>query len=203
MREHPHRGGIATEFKGSAGTEGFGGQESGLIDCGSQEFGRNVHHRNDFLIGHPGRTYHPEHPRYLTLHLIGRGDHRDLFEQLVTGFFTDKELNAVGLQAAIEQVENVALVRLEQIYPFHSDRVREILKGYPNCEEVVWCQEEPRNMGAWSFIEPYLEWVLAHIGAEHSRARYAGRAAAASPATGQMSKHLAQLQAFLEEALGD
>ena len=57
-------------------------------------------------------------------------------------------------------------------------------------------------MGAWGFIEPYLEWVLSHIEAKHHRARYAGRAGAASPATGQMSRHLAQLEAFLEEALG-
>jgi len=58
-------------------------------------------------------------------------------------------------------------------------------------------------MGSWTFIEPYLEWVLTHIEARHKRPRYAGRAASASPATGQMSKHLAQLAAFLEEALGE
>ena len=57
-------------------------------------------------------------------------------------------------------------------------------------------------MGAWTFVEPYMEWVLHHIEAKHTRPRYAGRAAAASPATGQMSKHLAQLEALLEEALG-
>ena len=68
--------------------------------------------------------------------------------------------------------------------------------------EMVWCQEEPRNMGAWHFIEPYLEWVLNQIGAKHRRPRYAGRPASASTATGLMSKHLAQLKAFLEEALG-
>jgi 2-oxoglutarate dehydrogenase E1 component len=69
--------------------------------------------------------------------------------------------------------------------------------------EIVWCQEEPKNMGAWGFIEPYLEWVLSHIKAKHPRARYAGRPAAASPATGQMSKHLSQLESFLDEALGE
>ena len=57
-------------------------------------------------------------------------------------------------------------------------------------------------MGSWGFIEPYLEWVFAHIKAKHGRARYAGRPAAASPATGLMSKHLAELDAFLEDALG-
>ena len=68
---------------------------------------------------------------------------------------------------------------------------------------MYWCQEEPKNMGAWSFIDPYLEWVLAHIDAKHQRVQYAGRPSAASPATGLMSKHLAQLQAFLDDALGE
>ena len=68
--------------------------------------------------------------------------------------------------------------------------------------EIVWCQEEPRNMGAWFFVEPFIEWVLNQIGAKHRRPRYAGRPATAATATGLMSKHLAQLKAFLEEALG-
>jgi 2-oxoglutarate dehydrogenase E1 component len=58
-------------------------------------------------------------------------------------------------------------------------------------------------MGAWSFIEPYLEWVFNHIDAKQKRVRYAGRPASASPATGMMAKHLAQLEAFLEDALGE
>jgi 2-oxoglutarate dehydrogenase E1 component len=69
--------------------------------------------------------------------------------------------------------------------------------------EMVWCQEEPRNMGAWHFVEIYLDWVLNQIGAAHRRARYAGRPAAAATATGLMSKHLAQLKAFLDEALSE
>ena len=69
--------------------------------------------------------------------------------------------------------------------------------------DVVWCQEEPKNMGAWSFIDPYLEWVLAHIDAKHQRVRYTGRPASASPATGLMSKHLQQLSSLLEDALGE
>ena len=67
--------------------------------------------------------------------------------------------------------------------------------------EVVWCQEEPRNMGAWHFIEPYLEWVLNQVHGESRRPRYVGRAASAATATGLMSKHQAQLKAFLDEAL--
>jgi 2-oxoglutarate dehydrogenase E1 component len=67
--------------------------------------------------------------------------------------------------------------------------------------EIVWCQEEPRNMGAWHFIEPYLEWVLNQIHAANRRPRYAGRSRRGATATGLMSKHVAQLKAFLDEAL--
>ena len=66
--------------------------------------------------------------------------------------------------------------------------------------EVVWCQEEPKNMGAWSFIDPYLEWVLGQVGYGQMRPRYIGRPAAAATATGLMSKHLAQMKAFMDEA---
>lgn len=98
-------------------------------------------------------------------------------------------------------VDDVYLLRVEQLYPVPVRALVTQLSRFLNAE-VVWCQEEPKNMGAWSFIEPYLEWVLAHINAKHGRARYAGRPAAASPATGLMSQHLEQLAALLEDALG-
>jgi len=97
--------------------------------------------------------------------------------------------------------DDVYLLRVEQLYPFPAKALVNELSRFVNAE-IVWCQEEPKNMGAWSFIEPYLEWVLAHIGAKSARARYAGRPASASPATGLMSKHLEQLAALLEDALG-
>lgn len=97
-------------------------------------------------------------------------------------------------------INDVYLLRVEQIYPFPAKALVNVLSRFPNAE-IVWCQEEPKNMGAWSFVEPYIEWVLAHINAKYSRVRYAGRAASASPATGLMSKHLEQLAAFLEDAL--
>ncbi|KAB0677593.1 2-oxoglutarate dehydrogenase E1 component [Aureimonas leprariae] len=98
-------------------------------------------------------------------------------------------------------IDDVYLLRLEQLYPFPAKALIGELSRFKGAE-MVWCQEEPKNMGAWSFIDPYLEWVLDHIGADKRRVRYAGRAAAASPAAGTMSKHQAQLAAFLEEALG-
>ncbi|MEA3536542.1 2-oxoglutarate dehydrogenase E1 component [Rhizobium sp. CC-YZS058] len=98
-------------------------------------------------------------------------------------------------------IDDIYLLRIEQLYPFPAKALINELSRFRHAE-MVWCQEEPKNMGAWSFIDPYLEWVLAHIDAKYQRVRYTGRPAAASPATGLMSKHLAQLAAFLEDALG-
>jgi 2-oxoglutarate dehydrogenase E1 component len=98
-------------------------------------------------------------------------------------------------------IDDIYLLRVEQLYPFPAKALINELSRFRHAE-MVWCQEEPKNMGAWAFIDPYLEWVLAHIDAKYQRVRYTGRPAAASPATGLMSKHLAQLAAFLEDALG-
>ena len=67
--------------------------------------------------------------------------------------------------------------------------------------EVIWCQEEPKNQGAWTFVEPNIEWVLSKIEAKHRRPRYAGRAASASPATGLASRHKAEQEALINDAL--
>jgi len=97
-------------------------------------------------------------------------------------------------------IDDVYLMRVEQLYPVPLKALVMELGRFKGAE-IVWCQEEPRNMGAWHFIEPYLEWVLNQINAPNKRPRYAGRAASAATATGLMSKHLAQLKALLDEAL--
>ena len=97
-------------------------------------------------------------------------------------------------------VDDVYLLRVEQLYPFPLKGMVRHLSRFKKAE-IVWCQEEPKNMGAWFFVEPYFEWVLAQVAGKSRRARYAGRPAAASPATGLMSKHLAQLKAYLDECL--
>jgi 2-oxoglutarate dehydrogenase E1 component len=97
-------------------------------------------------------------------------------------------------------IDDIYIMRVEQLYPVPLKALVQELGRFKNAE-VVWCQEEPRNMGAWHFIEPYLEWVLNQIHAPNRRPRYAGRAASAATATGLMSKHLAQLKAMLDEAL--
>ncbi len=98
-------------------------------------------------------------------------------------------------------IDDVYLLRIEQYYPFPAMSLVKELERFMNAE-MVWCQEEPKNQGAWSFIEPNIEWVLTRIKAKHTRPVYAGRAAAASPATGLASQHKAQQTALVNEALG-
>jgi 2-oxoglutarate dehydrogenase E1 component len=97
-------------------------------------------------------------------------------------------------------LNNVYLLRVEQFYPFPARSLMAELQRFKGAD-MVWCQEEPKNMGAWTFIEPNLEWALSRAGAKMTRPRYAGRPAAASPAVGTMSAHLAQLKNLLDEAL--
>jgi 2-oxoglutarate dehydrogenase E1 component len=97
-------------------------------------------------------------------------------------------------------IDDVYLLRIEQFYPFPTKALMTELTRFKQAE-IVWCQEEPRNMGGWVFVDIFLEWVLNQIGAKHRRARYAGRPASASTAVGQMLLHVAQLKQFLDEAL--
>ena len=97
------------------------------------------------------------------------------------------------------EIDDIYLLRVEQLYPFPLKALVTEMSRFKKAD-VVWCQEEPKNMGSWSFVEPYLEWVLGQVGGKSKRARYLGRPASAATATGLMSKHLAQLKAFLDEA---
>ncbi len=97
-------------------------------------------------------------------------------------------------------ITDVYLLRLEQFYPFPALALVKELERFKGAE-MVWCQEEPKNQGPWSFVEPNIEWVLSRIGADHTRPRYTGRHAAASPATGLASMHKEQQAALVNDAL--
>jgi len=96
---------------------------------------------------------------------------------------------------------NTYIYRIEQLYPFPYRVVVQELQRFAKVKDVVWCQEEPRNMGAWSFVETYLEKALQKAGYSVQRPRYAGRRPSASPATGLMSRHLTEQQEFFDSAL--
>jgi 2-oxoglutarate dehydrogenase E1 component len=97
-------------------------------------------------------------------------------------------------------IDDVYLLRLEQLYPFPAKSVVHEFARFKQAE-IVWCQEEPRNMGAWFFVESYLRWALGQAGAATREVRYTGRAPAASTAAGHTPQHLAELAKFLDEAL--
>ncbi|WP_424927366.1 2-oxoglutarate dehydrogenase E1 component [Amaricoccus tamworthensis] len=97
-------------------------------------------------------------------------------------------------------IDDIYLMRLEQFYPFPALSLTKELGRFTGAD-VVWCQEEPKNQGYWTFVEPNIEWVLERIGARHTRPVFVGRPAAASPATGLASQHKAQQEALIDEAL--
>ncbi len=105
------------------------------------------------------------------------------------------------LEARREKALNdIAILRVEQMYPFPAGEIEAALKQYPNAE-VVWAQEEPKNMGAWSFIAPRITDVMDKVGRDTQRIRYVGRKEAASPAAGYMKIHQREQLAVVEAVL--
>lgn len=99
------------------------------------------------------------------------------------------------------KINDVTIIRLEQLYPFPNKPLGEELKPFKNAD-IVWCQEEPKNQGAWSFVDPFIEETLAEIKHKTTRAKYVGRISAAAPATGIHSRHVAEQTKLIKEALG-
>ncbi len=106
------------------------------------------------------------------------------------------------LQDYIEKLKKteIHIVRIEQLYPFPYETLTESIKNFKNCE-MIWCQEEPKNMGAWVFIKNRIENVLQTINAKHLNLHFIGRRAAASPATGVFDRHLSNQQNILRLAI--
>jgi len=97
------------------------------------------------------------------------------------------------------EIDNIAIIRIEQLYPFPEKLVIEQLAIYSNAHDVMWCQEEPRNQGAWQYVHPY----LTELTNENQLLSVVSRPAAASPAVGYYQKHIEQLKVLVNEALGD
>jgi 2-oxoglutarate dehydrogenase E1 component len=114
-------------------------------------------------------------------------------------FSTGKAYYDLALARRERELSDVALVRIEQLYPFPEAALAKELRKYPNATKVVWCQDEPQNQGSWTFIQPYLQAALT----SEQHLSYAGRPASASPAVGYYDKHYAQQSALLNAALGE
>ncbi|MEX0342883.1 MAG: 2-oxoglutarate dehydrogenase E1 component, partial [Erythrobacter sp.] len=99
-------------------------------------------------------------------------------------------------------LEDVSIVRIEQLYPFPGEPLAVRLKRMTNLEQIVWCQEEPKNNGAWFFVDRLIEEAAEAAGKTGMRPCYAGREVAASPATGYASRHQVQQEALVNIALG-
>jgi 2-oxoglutarate dehydrogenase E1 component len=98
--------------------------------------------------------------------------------------------------------EHTEIVRIEQLYPFPSEPLVKRLKAMPKLEELVWAQEEPKNNGAWFFVDPLLECCLDEAGFGGMRPRYAGREPSASPATGLAKRHAKEQAALIADGSG-
>ncbi len=94
-----------------------------------------------------------------------------------------------------QEIDNTAIIRIEQLYPFHEVLLKELLAPFSHATKFVWCQEEPLNMGAWSYIWPRLEQTV-----ESHHVRYAGRKRGSSPAAGSKAMHLREQKMLVEEA---
>ena len=93
------------------------------------------------------------------------------------------------------QIQDVALVRIEQLYPFPEEELSSILKQYANAKNIVWCQEEPQNQGAWFTSQHHMQACLL----PSQKLRYAGREFAAAPAVGSHALHVQQFEAFIHD----
>jgi 2-oxoglutarate dehydrogenase E1 component len=164
------------------------------------------------MKNHPRKPLIVTTPKSLLRHPMAVSRVEDLttgrFEPVLLDVATSDEVRRVlitsgkvyyDLRTARDKANaKVAILRLEQYYPFPRPILAKALGGYPNATEIVWVQEEPRNMGAWPFLEEHLQSVLA----PNQTLSYAGRPKAAAPATGSHHRHEDQQKALVEKALG-
>jgi 2-oxoglutarate dehydrogenase E1 component len=107
------------------------------------------------------------------------------------------------LLEAREKLNNdkVVFIRIEQLYPFPAKTLAKILKKYKNAE-FLWCQEEPKNMGAWNTVRNYIDRTMEIIELKNIKVKYVGRNASSTTATGNFNKHLAEQKKILEKVVG-
>ncbi len=139
-------------------------------------------------------------------------DHADFPEYNLIKLAKDEEIKRVVLcsgkvyfdiseKREIIRNPKVQLLRIEQLYPFPVKKLASFLKRFKNADEFIWCQEEPENMGAWSFVEKYINWTLESIGAKSQKVHYVGRKPSASTATGYLKKHVQQQDEIISKVL--
>jgi len=139
-------------------------------------------------------------------------DHADFKKYGLIQLNQDKKIKKVvmcsgkiyfDLIEAREKIKNkeVFIIRIEQLYPFPVKTLAKELKRFKKNSKFYWCQEEPKNMGAWNTARNYIQWTLDYIKTENKKVEYIGRKSAASPASGYLKKHLAQQKEILHKVL--
>ena len=139
-------------------------------------------------------------------------DHADFPEYNLIKLAKDEDIKRVVLCSGKvyfdisekrETIRNpkVQLLRIEQLYPFPVKKLASFLKRFKNADEFIWCQEEPENMGAWSFVEKYINWTLDLVGAKSKKVQYVGRKPSDSTATGYLKKHVQQQDEIISKVL--
>ena len=97
------------------------------------------------------------------------------------------------------KIDDIVFYRIEQLYPFPAKSLVKELKPYAKNAKFYWCQEEPKNMGAWFSVRDYIQWTLDYIRANNREISYIGRDTAASPATGYARRHISQQKEIIEK----
>ena len=100
-----------------------------------------------------------------------------------------------------QNADKVQIVRIEQLYPFPAKTLAKHLNRFKNVKKIIWCQEEPQNMGCWNHVERYINRTLSYLKSEPKKIIYVGRSPSASPATGFLKKHLAQQEEIVKKAI--
>jgi len=124
----------------------------------------------------------------------GPGDAEDIRRVV---FCSGKVYYDLAEKRDVENIREVAVMRAEQLYPFPEADLRGFVNEFPNATEVVWCQEEPKNQGAWYQIRHHLQACISDL----HELKYVGRAHSASPAVGSFARHLEEQQKLVEEAI--
>ena len=152
----------------------------------------------DFL---PENSFHrilPDHADFPEYNLIKLAKDEDIKRVVLC---SGKVYFDISEKREIIRNPKVQLLRIEQLYPFPVKKLASFLKRFKNADEFIWCQEEPENMGAWSFVEKYINWTLDLVGAKSKKVQYVGRKPSASTATGYLKKHVQQQDEIISKVL--
>lgn len=159
---------------------------------------RCVSEIEDFLTENSFHRILPDHADYPMYNLI-KLEKDENIKRIV--LCTGKIYFEISEKRETIRNTRVQLLRIEQLYPFPVRKLAEFLKRFKNADEFIWCQEEPENMGAWTYVEKYIDWTLDLVRAKSRKVKYIGREASASTATGYIKTHMQEQEDLISKVL--